>query len=242
MTAPCRVRRRCSGRRRSCCWHSARGSRGPAFGSGADGLADPAADRGRSDGPAAVVAVSAAALDDARAALALGGVGYAWQGRPTLAASAPAPRPDALLDNDAISELRGQLIGRYGGEAAMFTAADALSRSGNKRTAVQIMLGAVGGDRNSVPYWTELAMSCSRMTAIRCRPPPASPFAAHGHWDPRDPTPFFFEGLAWMRAGDFRKARCSGTVPWRCRPPMHPIARHRAAGNAARSGDPDDGE
>ncbi|MEG3156136.1 hypothetical protein U1700_14705, partial [Sphingomonas sp. RB1R13] len=90
------------------------------------------------------------------AALALGGVGYAWQGRPTLAASAPAPRPDPLLDNDAISELRGQLIGRYGGEAAMFTAADALSRSGNKRTAVQVLLGAVGGDRGCVPYWTEL--------------------------------------------------------------------------------------
>ena len=141
------------------------------------------------------------------AALALGGVGYAWQGRPTLAASAPAPRPDALLDNDAISELRGQLIGRYGGEAAMFTAADALSRSGNKRTAVQIMLGAVGGDRSSVPYWTELGNVLFAHDGYQMSPAARFAFRRARTLGPGDPTPFFFEGLAWMRAGDFRKAR-----------------------------------
>ncbi len=141
------------------------------------------------------------------AALALGGVGYAWQGRPTLAASAPAPRPDALLDNDAISELRGQLIGRYGGEAAMFTAADALSRSGNKRTAVQIMLGAVGGDRTSVPYWTELGNVLFAHDGYQMSPAAQFAFRRARRLGPNDPTPFFFEGLAWMRAGDFKKAQ-----------------------------------
>ena len=141
------------------------------------------------------------------AALALGGVGYAWQGRPTLAASAPAPRPDPLLDNDAISELRGQLIGRYGGEAAMFTAADALSRSGNKRTAVQVMLGAVGGDRGSVPYWTELGNVLFAHDGYQMSPAARFAFRRARTLVPRDPAPFFFEGLAWMRVGDFRKAR-----------------------------------
>ncbi len=141
------------------------------------------------------------------AALALGGVGYAWQGRPTLGASAPAPRPDALLDNDAISELRGQLIGRYGGEATMFTAADALSRSGNKRTAVQIMLGAVGGNRGSVPYWTELGNVLFAHDGYQMSPAAQFAFRRARVLGPNDPVPFFFEGLAQMRAGEFAKAR-----------------------------------
>ncbi len=81
--------------------------------------------------------------------------GLCMAGAADPAASAPAPRPDPLLDNDAISELRGQLIGRYGGEAAMFTAADALSR----RQQADGGAGHAGrGRRRSGQraYWTEL--------------------------------------------------------------------------------------
>lgn len=145
------------------------------------------------------------------AALALGGVGYAWQGRPMLAASAPAPRPDPLLDNDALVELRGQLMGRYGGEAAMFTAADALARSGDKRTAVRIMLAAVGGNPRSVPYWTELGNVLFAHDGYQMSPAARFAFRRARSLGPNDPAPFFFEGLAWMRAGDFAKAR----VRWR---------------------------
>ncbi|WP_294278741.1 hypothetical protein [uncultured Sphingomonas sp.] len=141
------------------------------------------------------------------AALALGGVGYAWQGRPTLAASAPTLRPDALHDDDAIADLRNQLIGRFGEEAQMFVAADALSRSGDKRTAVRIMLGAVGGNPRSVPYWTELGNVLFAHDGYQMSPAAQFAFRRARRLGPNDPTPFFFEGLAWMRAGDFKKAQ-----------------------------------
>lgn len=141
------------------------------------------------------------------AALALGGVGYAWQGRPTLMAAAPSPRPDPLHDDDAIADLRNQLIGRFGEQAQMFIAADALSRSGDKRTAVKIMLGAVGGAPTSVPYWTELGNVLFAHDGYQMSPAAQFAFRRARRLGPNDPTPFFFEGLAWMRAGDFRKAR-----------------------------------
>ncbi|WP_343527935.1 tetratricopeptide repeat protein [Sphingomonas sp.] len=141
------------------------------------------------------------------AALALGGVGYAWQGRPMLSAGAAAPRPEPRADNDELIELRGQLLGRYGGEGAMFMAADALAQSGNSRTAVQIMLGAVGGNPRSVPYWTELGNVLFAHDGYQMSPAAQFAFRRARVLGPNDPAPFFFEGLAWMRTGDFRKAR-----------------------------------
>ncbi|WP_230481381.1 tetratricopeptide repeat protein [Sphingomonas sp. Leaf21] len=140
------------------------------------------------------------------AALALGGVGYAWQGRPTLPAAVPARAADRLLDNEPLIELRGQLMGRYGGEAAMFTAADALARSGDNRTAVKIMLGAVGANPRSVPYWTELGNVLFAHDRNQMSPAAQFAFRRARTLGANDPVPFFFEGLAWMRAGDFAKA------------------------------------
>lgn len=141
------------------------------------------------------------------AALALGGVGYAWQGRPSLPASPPSARPDPRLDSDELVELRGQLMGRFGEEATMFTAADALARSGNKRTAVQIMLGAVGGKPRSVAYWTELGNVLFAHDGYQMSPAAQFAFRRARVLGPNDPVPFFFEGLAQMRAGEFAKAR-----------------------------------
>lgn len=141
------------------------------------------------------------------AALALGGVGYAWQGRPTLPAAAPMPPSDRQSDNEALIDLRGQLLGRYGGEAAMFTAADALARSGDSRTAVKIMLGAVGANPRSVPYWTELGNVLFAHDRNQMSPAALFAFRRARTLGANDPVPFFFEGLAWMRAGDFARAR-----------------------------------
>ncbi|WP_294234751.1 hypothetical protein [uncultured Sphingomonas sp.] len=158
------------------------------------------------------------------AALALGGVGYAWQGQPMLAGSAPAPRPDPRLDNDALADLRGQMIGRFGEEAQMFAVADAMTRSGNKRTAVQLMLGAVGGAPRSVPYWTELGNVLFAHDGYQMSPAAQFAFRRARRLGPNDPTPFFFEGLAWMRAGDFAKAR----LLWRLAlQKTHPDAPYR---------------
>ena len=81
------------------------------------------------------------------------------------------------------------------------------ARSGNKRTAVQIMLGAVGANPRSVAYWTELGNVLFAHDGYQMSPAARFAFRRARTLGPGDPTPFFFEGLAWMRAGDFRKAR-----------------------------------
>ncbi len=142
----------------------------------------------------------------------------------------PTPRPDALHDDDAIADLRNQLIGRFGEEAQMFVAADALSRSGDKRTAVRIMLGAVGGSPRSVPYWTELGNVLFAHDGYQMSPAAQFAFRRARRLGPNDPTPFFFEGLAWMRAGISRRRKSCGGSRCKRRPPMPIIARRSSSG------------
>jgi cytochrome c-type biogenesis protein CcmH/NrfG len=89
----------------------------------------------------------------------------------------------------------------------MFTAADALARSGDKRTAVRIMLAAVGGKPDSVAYWTELGNLLFAHDGYQMSPAAQFAFRRARTLGPRDPAPFFFEGMAQIRAGDVMKAR-----------------------------------
>ncbi|MGW8280927.1 tetratricopeptide repeat protein [Sphingomonas aurantiaca] len=140
-------------------------------------------------------------------ALMLGAAGYAWQGQPALAGHpattglAPTPDDSAMLD------LRDQMLERYTGAAAYLVAADAMTRIGDRRAAVQVLLGGIRIAPKSLVLWTGLANALSAHDANQVSPPALFAFQQAMRLAPKHPAPPFFLGLAYVRAGDFAKAR-----------------------------------
>ncbi|MEG8051473.1 hypothetical protein QP178_16970 [Sphingomonas aurantiaca] len=140
-------------------------------------------------------------------ALMLGAAGYAWQGQPALAGHpattglAPTPDDSAMLD------LRDQMLERYTGAAAYLVAADAMTRIGDRRAAVQVLLGGIRIAPKSLVLWTGLANALSAHDANQVSPPALFAFQQAMRLAPKHPAPPFFLGLAYVRAGDFAKVR-----------------------------------
>ncbi len=140
-------------------------------------------------------------------ALMLGGAGYALQGQPGLIGHpvttglAPAP------DDSAMLELRDQMLERYTGAAAYLVAADAMTRIGDRRAAVQVLLGGIRIAPQSVVLWTGLANALAAHDANQVSPPALFAFQQAMRLAPMHPAPPFFLGLAYVRAGEFTKAR-----------------------------------
>ncbi len=140
-------------------------------------------------------------------ALMLGGAGYALQGQPGLIGHpvttglAPAP------DDSAMLELRDQMLERYTGAAAYLVAADAMTRIGDRRAAVQVLLGGIRIAPQSVVLWTGLANALAAHDANQVSPPALFAFQQAMRLAPKHPAPPFFLGLAYVRAGEFTKAR-----------------------------------
>jgi Flp pilus assembly protein TadD len=142
----------------------------------------------------------------AGAALMLGAAGYALQGRPATPARPTVATTSAEADDPGLIDLRGRMLGLYGAEAAYQVAADAMTRAGDRKAAVQVLLGGIRTAPRSVMLWTSLG---SAMAAHDGQVSPASLFAFRhaGRLAPDHPAPPFFLGLAYVRAGEFEKVR-----------------------------------
>ena len=140
-------------------------------------------------------------------ALMLGAAGYAWQGQQGLAghpvATGLAPTPD----DGAMLELRDQMLERYTGAAAYLVAADAMTRIGDRRAAVQVLLGGIRVAPRSLVLWTGLANALAAHDDNQVSPPALFAFQQAMRLAPRHPAPPFFLGLAYVRAGEFATAR-----------------------------------
>ena len=99
------------------------------------------------------------------AALMLGAAGYAWQGRPTLAAQYAKVDTTDAESVDGLIQLRTQMFGRYGADGAYLTAADAMARSGSPRYEVQTILGGIKGAPRSAMHLR--ASRSTRLSASR---------------------------------------------------------------------------
>ncbi|KQU62618.1 hypothetical protein ASG67_04015 [Sphingomonas sp. Leaf339] len=143
------------------------------------------------------------------AALMLGATGYALQGRPDLPAQKAMPAGEILATDPAISDIRGQMFGRFGAEGTYLTAADALSRNGSSRYEVQTILGGIRGSPKSVQLWTALGDAIARHDHGQLSPAAVLAFSHASQLDPKHPGPPFFLGLALARAGDVDGAELS---------------------------------
>jgi len=135
------------------------------------------------------------------AALMLGAAGYAWQGQPGLAGHEASPGLAATPDDSAMLELRDQMLERYTG------AAGAMTRIGDRRAAVQVLLGGLRIAPKSVVMWTGLANALAAHDANQVSPPALFAFQQAMRLAPKHPAPPFFLGLAYVRAGEFATAR-----------------------------------
>jgi len=141
------------------------------------------------------------------AGLMLGATGYAVQGRPDLPGHPVAAfaRPIAL--DQGLIELRGDMLGRFTGEAAYLTLADGMTRAGNPRAAVQVMLGGVAYAPTNFVLWTWLGMAYAQHDGGAVSPAARLAFMQAMRLAPTQPGPPFFLGVALIQSGDFAAAR-----------------------------------
>ncbi|MEH3159272.1 MAG: hypothetical protein PGN08_10320 [Sphingomonas taxi] len=141
------------------------------------------------------------------AALMLGAAGYAWQGRPTLGGSPARTGVAAVADDPSLTDLRERMLGRFTADAAYLTAADAMMRAGDRRSAVRALLGGVNRYRQSVMLWTALGGALAAHDGNIVSPPALFAFQQAARIAPDHPAPPFFLGLAYVRAEDYATAR-----------------------------------
>ena len=140
-------------------------------------------------------------------ALMLGAAGYALQGRPQLAASPARPVIDVALDLAKTIELRNKMLGRFSGDGAYLIAADAMTRSGDDRAAVRVILAGIAKVPESLLLWTGLGSAFAAHDGGQVSPAALFAFQQASRLSPRHPAPPFFLGEAYVRAGEFESAR-----------------------------------
>jgi Flp pilus assembly protein TadD len=143
------------------------------------------------------------------AALMLGATGYALQGRPMLAGSPASGKGETQVVDPAMVELRTQMFGRYGTESVYLIAADALSQAGSPRYEVDSLLGGIRRVPQSIQLWTALGDALARHDGGRLSPAATLAFDHARQIEPHHPGPWFFLGVAQIRAGDPLAARRS---------------------------------
>lgn len=143
----------------------------------------------------------------AGAALMLGATGYALQGRPTLPAQPARPDRTSMGDDPGLINLRERMLGHLTADSAYMIAADAMQRAGEKRAAVQAVLGGLRRYPDSVLLWVGLGNVLAAHDGGRVSPPALFAYSHALRLAPEHPAPPFFLGLAYVRASDFAAAR-----------------------------------
>lgn len=140
-------------------------------------------------------------------ALMLGATGYALQGDPVLPGHPVRAGVDPVqLDPDLIA-LRDAMMGRFTGDGAYLIAADGMTRVGDTGSAVQFVLAGIDKYPRSFSLWTGLGTALAAHDGGRVSPGALFAFQQATRLAPQHPAPPFFTGLAYMRAGEFARAR-----------------------------------
>ncbi|MFT3976698.1 MAG: hypothetical protein QM688_06250 [Sphingomonas bacterium] len=143
----------------------------------------------------------------AGAALFLGAAGYAWQGSPGLPAQPATPSTQPIAVEPAAIALRDRMMGGgFNAESAYLTASDAMLRTGDTASAAKVVLGGLRGNPQSFVLWTQLGTNLSLHDGEQMSPPALAAFRQAIRLAPRHPAPFYYMGLAYVRAGNLPEA------------------------------------
>lgn len=143
----------------------------------------------------------------AGAALMAGATGYAWQGHPGLSGAKPHPEATIRALDPRLIDLRDRMLGSFTLDAAYLNVADAMGRAGEPRLAIQAILGGIRKNPDSLPLWIGLGTALAMHDGDRLSPPALFAFDHARHLAPAHPAPLFFEGVAYVKAGNFAAAR-----------------------------------
>jgi cytochrome c-type biogenesis protein CcmH len=136
------------------------------------------------------------------AAMLAGIAGYAWQGRPDLPGTAkPAPIEQRQPDSSFAVE-REALLERFGSDAQILTAADAMHREGLDAYSVGLIRGGLEKNPNSADLWVGLGNALTLYAGGLVTPAADFAFARGAQIAPDHPGPAYFRGLAFLQQGD----------------------------------------
>ena len=141
------------------------------------------------------------------AALFLGATGYAWQGRPLLAAAPVEHRAASVTIDPEATALRNRLLGQFTQDTAYLIAADAMTRAGDTSSAARAILGGLSRLPRGFILWTWAGVTLSADAGDQMSPPALLAFRQAMRLAPDHPAPPFYMGLTYIRAGQLAEAR-----------------------------------
>ena len=140
------------------------------------------------------------------AAVMLAAAGYAWQGRPG-EPGYPVATANRMIEIDPeLTILRGAMTERFGSDAQWLILSDALLRGGDPRTAILAIKSGLNKNPNSITLWTALGSALVEHDGGNVSPTARFAFEHAAGLVPDNPAPWFFLGLAEVRAGELDAA------------------------------------
>jgi len=140
------------------------------------------------------------------AALMLGAAGYALQQRASVPGHPVESFAEPIQLDPAVIEMRDSMLGRFTGDGAYLVAADGMTRSGDTRSAVQVVLAGITKYPKSLTLWTGLGMVYAQHDGS-VSPPALFAFRHAIHLAPSHPAPYYFLGMAYINSGQLAEAR-----------------------------------
>ena len=140
------------------------------------------------------------------AALLLALAGYAWQGRPGLAGAPKAQAAQAQRGDSDFAALRRDLLGQFNRTDAWLLSAEALNRSGETLSAVNLIRTQIDKSPRDMVLWLGLADALIQHAGGALTPAAEMAFNRAAQLAPDHPAPRFFYGIAMARMGQFEAA------------------------------------
>lgn len=143
------------------------------------------------------------------AALMLGATGYALQGSPSVPSHTVEANVTPIEVDSGLVELRGKMFGIATGEAAFLGTSDAMIRAGDLRSATSLVLSGIHQSPNSAMLWTGLGTVLAQHDGDTLSPAASFAFRRALTLAPEHPGPYFFLGVAQIRARNLPAARAA---------------------------------
>ena len=143
------------------------------------------------------------------AALMLGATGYALQGSPGVAGHPVEANVTPIEVDPGLVALRGKMFGQFTGEGAFLGTSDALIRGGDLRTGTSLILSGIHQSPNSAMLWTGLGTALAQHDGDTMSPAALFAFRRAITLAPDHPGPYFFLGVAFIRAQQLPAARAA---------------------------------
>jgi cytochrome c-type biogenesis protein CcmH/NrfG len=135
------------------------------------------------------------------AALFVAAAGYAWQGRPGLAGSTPAPRTEQERGVAGLTALREAILGRFDRAAVWLNISDSYLRRGDTANAVGAIRSGIRQNPRDADLWIGLGNALVIHSDGVMTPAAEFAFRRAQELNPGNPAAKFFYGLALVQGG-----------------------------------------